>query len=127
MDLPWKKDQAEPGNSGLEMMLRSLGLTEVIAAARMLASEQSIQKIITFANNLEVLQAKIESWDSRLTELETVWVDMLGRARLAQDDGTASGDLPFPTQQLEPGSGPSDRALSVGPGHVAPTEYRAAV
>jgi hypothetical protein len=45
--------------SGLEMMLRSLGLGEVITAAQDLAQSGAIEKIIKFADSVDELNARL--------------------------------------------------------------------
>ena len=46
--------------SGLEMMLQSMGLGEVITAAKKLASDGTLQKVLKFADEVEAINGRIE-------------------------------------------------------------------
>lgn len=46
---------------GIEIMLRSMGLGDVLDMSRKLASEGTVEKILAFANGLEALNAKLDT------------------------------------------------------------------
>lgn len=52
--------------SGPEMMLRSMGLGEVLDAAKSIASSGTIEKILKFADGLEELNARLAKIERRL-------------------------------------------------------------
>jgi|SRR5215469_9377187 len=69
--------------SGIEMMLRSMGLSEVLDMAKHLAEQKTLEKILKFGDDLERLQATV-------TRIET----LLSNAR---------GVEPYSGPQLYPG------------------------
>lgn len=54
--------------TGLEMMLRNLGLGEVIQAAQQLASAGTIEKILKFADGVEELNARLDRIELALAD-----------------------------------------------------------
>lgn len=52
--------------SGMESMLRSLGLGEVLDAANELAKSGAVQKVIAFSEQAELINAKLDAICSRL-------------------------------------------------------------
>jgi hypothetical protein len=56
--------------TGMESMLRNIGLSDVLDAAKKLSDEQSIQKIIAFADALPVMQTQLGLINGRLAEIE---------------------------------------------------------
>jgi hypothetical protein len=55
---------------GIEIMLRSMGMGEILDMARRLADEGTVMKILAFANGLEALNAKLETVIDRLDRME---------------------------------------------------------
>lgn len=93
--------------TGLEMMLRNLGLGEVIAVAQKLASDGTIEKIVQFADHAEGIVG-------RLAAVETALVQV---AEIAQALAAISqaGGIRGPA---EPGSGSDDAGPVAAPGRV---------
>lgn len=54
--------------SGVEMMLRSLGLGEVITMAKTMEEKKTLQKVIAFADRLEDMQHTLERMKEFLDE-----------------------------------------------------------
>jgi uncharacterized protein with PhoU and TrkA domain len=55
--------------NGMEMMLRNMGLAEVLDAAKSLASAGSVQKIMEFAQQAEGISARLENIERLLRQL----------------------------------------------------------
>lgn len=99
--------------SGLELMLKSAGLGEVIEAAKKLADAKSIQKILAFADQLEgvdlrKLHDRLDDIEDRLSDL----YDALGRGGVIPGPGPANGGPGEPGGRLDlalPGGGGADR------------------
>lgn len=54
---------------GMEILLRSMGLGDVLDMSKQLASEGTVHKILAFANGLEALNAKLDALTDRLDRL----------------------------------------------------------
>lgn len=83
---------AKDGPSGMEMMLRSMGLGEVLNAAQTLASNGTVEKIIAFADSVGEL-------NERLARIEKA-LGLQPLAGLIEGEVVARRDAP-------PGPGPS--------------------
>jgi len=60
---------SEPGAaSGMEMMLRSMGLASVLDAAKALAQSGAVQKIMKFADDLEGTNEQLNERLARIEE-----------------------------------------------------------
>lgn len=93
--------QAKPAASGIEIMLKNIGLGPIIDMAQQLANEKTVEKILKFADGLDELNA-------RLDRIERI---LKSHGELAPDDGN-----------LEPGAnpgGPSGRVNGAGFGTAA--------
>lgn len=75
------------GNSGLEMMLKSMGLGEVIEVAQKLASQGTIEKVLKFADGLEEL-------NGRLARIEALLERPAGEYELDPDSDDSGPELP---------------------------------
>lgn len=53
-------DATKAPTSGLEAMLRSMGLGEIIEAAKVLASNGTVEKILKFADSVDELNKKLD-------------------------------------------------------------------
>ena len=60
----------KPPMSGTEALLKSLGLGEIIEAAKGFANAGTMQKILDFANNVEGLPQAVEDIRNRLDSLD---------------------------------------------------------
>lgn len=57
----------KPAMSGTEAMLKSLGLGEVIEAAKMFANANTMQKIMAFADEVGEINARLKRIEDRLS------------------------------------------------------------
>lgn len=109
MQLGWKPQgsvaqagQGEPAvvskpASGMEVMLKSMGLGEVIEAAKMLASGDTIGKIMKFADGVEGLNDRLDKMERGIREVR------LSLQYMQESGGFVVADLPFEETSFDPG------------------------
>lgn len=86
------------GQSGMEMMLRSMGMGDALDAAKALATDGTIQKIIKFADDTDALLAEMRKTNERLERIEN--------ALAALQSGSGGRDCgPIPTELRQVSSG----------------------
>ena len=83
--------QGKPVRSGTEIMLRSLGMGEILDAAKSLADNGTLNKILTFADHAESIVKQIAELNANVSAM---------RAELRYVGGR--------TERVEPGAYPSD-------------------
>jgi hypothetical protein len=83
--------QGKPVRSGTESMLRSLGMGEILEAAKSLADNGTLNKILTFADHAESIVKQIAELNANVSAM---------RAELRYIGGR--------TESVEPGAYPSD-------------------
>lgn len=76
--------------SGAEMMLRSLGMGEILDTAKALASDGTFQKIIEFAKQAEEFQKTLKEVKELLDEIKQERTQFRG-AETQPDPGSADG------------------------------------
>lgn len=89
--------------SGLEMMLRNMGLASVLDAAKTLAESGAVQKIILFADQLEELNGRLDRIEATLGIARgTVANYLIEGTADVRDDASVHGraDVPDPDASL---------------------------
>jgi hypothetical protein len=69
MDWGKPKQDAAPKKSGMEMMLNSMGMGDVLEAAKALANAGTLEKILQFADQVEGINGRIERVETLLLRL----------------------------------------------------------
>jgi hypothetical protein len=76
--------------SGMEAMLRSMGLSQVIEVAQQLAEAKTVEKVLKFADGLEELNARLARIETHLgtkTHADFAGGNETELVRLAEDGG----------------------------------------
>jgi hypothetical protein len=88
----------KPRLTGTEIMLRSMGMGEILDAAKALADNGTLTKILTFADHAESLVAKVEELNANVTAMRAELQYVGGRVeRVGAGPGSGNGGLVEPT------------------------------
>lgn len=79
----------KPRPSGTEIMLRSLGMGEILDAAKSLADNGTLSKILTFADHAESIVAQIRELNDNVTAMRTE----LSQRYVGSDTSPPDGEL----------------------------------
>jgi hypothetical protein len=100
---------------GIEVLLRSMGLGEVLDVSQKLANQGTVDAILKFAKGLDELNENIATFSGRLERIEAA----LGISPERSSEGQ------YTRAEVEPGSGASDFGPSGRTDGSTPREYRA--
>lgn len=85
--------------NGTEMLLKSMGLGDVIDMAKQFATDGTLQKILTFADNLEALNAKLEKIVEAIPAIEALVKEQGFSVSVIEPAPSSGGDIAIPPDQ----------------------------